>query len=191
MSTGGLTKIYSPSNGNDEAEDLTVQLDIIFVHGLNPKASQNHGRQTWTHASKIFWPGDILPKLLPKTRVFLFEYNSQVAGSGAVNLSINDHADSLLDCYRAVRSSSSYPIIFICHSLGGLVVKQALVRATLCSPSDPGMKNIKLWTYGLIFFGTPHRGGNGVNVGEVVEKVVKTFAGGGSNSLLQSLKKGG
>jgi hypothetical protein len=52
------------------------------------------------------------------------------------------------------------------------------------------MKNIKLRTYGLIFFGTPHRGGNGVNVGEVVAKVVKTFAGGGSNSLLQSLKKG-
>ncbi|KAG4443916.1 hypothetical protein IFR05_000556 [Cadophora sp. M221] len=192
MATGGLTTIYPPAKSNEGVDNLDFQLDIIFVHGLNPKASQNHGRQTWTHASKIFWPGDILPNLLPKARVLLFEYNSRVAGFGAVNLGINDHADSLLDSYRALRiASSNLPTIFICHSLGGLVVKQALVRAILRSPNDPGMRNIKDKTYGLVFFGTPHRGGNAVSVGEVVEKVVKTFSVGGNNSLLQCLKRGG
>jgi hypothetical protein len=53
------------------------------------------------------------------------------------------------------------------------------------------MMAIKTSTYGIIFFGTPHRGGNGVGVGQVVEKIVKTFTGGGTNNLLQSLKKGG
>jgi hypothetical protein len=121
----------------------------------------------------------------------LFEYNSQVIGSGAADLGIHDHADTLLDCYRAVRTASKLPVIFVCHSLGGLVVKQVLARATFRSPSDLGMKDIKTSTFGIIFFGTPHRGGNGVGVGQVVERIVKTFTGGGTNSLLQSLKKGG
>jgi len=164
---------------------------LIFVHGLNPKAAKNHGRQTWTHPNTIFWPGDIIPKLLPKARILLFEYNSQVACSGAADLGIRDHADNLLDYYRAVSPSSKVPIIFVCHSLGGLVVKQALVRAVHRSPDDPCMKDIKTSTYGIVFFGTPHRGGNGVGLGQVVEGIVKTFTGGGSNSLLQSLKKRG
>lgn len=158
---------------------LTV-MSLIFVHGLNPKAAKLHGRQTWTHStSKIFWPGDIIPKLLPKSRVLLYEYNSQVAGSGASDLGIRDHANNLVDCYREMSSSSSLPVIFICHSLGGLVVKQALASAALREPNVPGVKDLKALTYGVVFFGTPHRGGNGVGLGLVVESVVKTFAGGG------------
>jgi hypothetical protein len=61
----------------------------------------------------------------------------------------------------------------------------------LRTPRDPGMKDIKTLTYGVVFFGTSRRGGNGVSLGQVVEKVVKTFAGGSCSSFLQSLKKGG
>ncbi|KAH6855721.1 hypothetical protein B0I37DRAFT_365570 [Chaetomium sp. MPI-CAGE-AT-0009] len=46
------------------------------------------------------------------------------------------------------------PIVFICHSLGGLVFKQAYLLASENSHYPELKKNMK----GVMFFGTPHRG---------------------------------
>jgi triacylglycerol esterase/lipase EstA (alpha/beta hydrolase family) len=47
------------------------------------------------------------------------------------------------------------PIIFLCHSYGGLVVKEALIRAAESSDDYPDLMNN---THGVIFLGTPHFG---------------------------------
>jgi predicted alpha/beta hydrolase family esterase len=44
------------------------------------------------------------------------------------------------------------PIIFVAHSLGGVIVKRALVEAKL----DDSYKAIHDATYGIAFFGKPH-----------------------------------
>jgi hypothetical protein len=44
-----------------------------------------------------------MPKILPDARILLFEYNSQVGASGAAALGVSNHADSLLDYYRALK----------------------------------------------------------------------------------------
>jgi hypothetical protein len=46
------------------------------------------------------------------------------------------------------------PIIFVCHSMGGLVVK----KAYLLGKHDPEFAHIISQVYGIIFLGTPHRG---------------------------------
>jgi pimeloyl-ACP methyl ester carboxylesterase len=45
-------------------------------------------------------------------------------------------------------------LIFVCHSLGGLVVKQALVL----TPQSSAIKDIQDRTTGIVFLGTPHGG---------------------------------
>ncbi len=42
-------------------------------------------------------------------------------------------------------------------------------------------------TKGLVFFGTPHRGGNGVALGKVVANIVTAVTGNDRNDILKSL----
>ena len=73
------------------------------------------------------------------------------------------------------------PIIFVAHSLGGIILKsvrkshytngvsywlfhQALLLANLCGEHHNfHHKSIELSTYGLIFLGTPHQGAENIN----------------------------
>ena len=45
-------------------------------------------------------------------------------------------------------------------------------------------------TYGLVFFGTPHRGGNHANVGSSFASVVRAILGRPENSFMHALKRG-
>jgi hypothetical protein len=53
------------------------------------------------------------------------------------------------------RPALNVPIYFIGHSLGGLVIEQALVE---CIKSDPSLKPVAEQAAGIIFMGTPHEG---------------------------------
>lgn len=44
--------------------------------------------------------------------------------------------------------------------------------------------------YGMVFFGTPHRGSNGVAVGVIASKIAQSILANPSNSLLESLREG-
>ncbi|KAG8529051.1 uncharacterized protein KY384_005686 [Bacidia gigantensis] len=54
------------------------------------------------------------------------------------------------------------PIIFVGHSLGGLVIKDALIKSNKnrANGRNPRTAAISGKTYGIVFLGTPHRGGN-------------------------------
>ncbi|KAK4228062.1 hypothetical protein QBC38DRAFT_167932 [Podospora fimiseda] len=159
-------------------------VDIVAVHGLNFKNKPNHAFDTWSLNDKI-WLRDFLPsKLSVRTRVMLFEYNSSPAmGAAAVNLV--DHARNLLQHLSLKRQSEDCkkrPLVFVCHSLGGLVVKEALVEAKL----DSTYHSISSSTCLLVFFATPHKGGKYAGFGDVLAKMVKF---GSLIDLLEALKK--
>ncbi|KAJ6103800.1 Cytochrome P450 [Penicillium sp. IBT 16267x] len=51
------------------------------------------------------------------------------------------------------------PIIFICHSLGGIIVKRALTLSEgRTSAKNARLHSIYICTFGILFFGTPHSG---------------------------------
>ncbi len=76
------------------------------------------------------------------------------------------------------------PIIFVAHSLGGLVVKQALVTAKI----DDTYNNLRKATYGLVFFAVPHQGGHGAGLGAIAKNIVLSLTGDANNDLIESLK---
>ncbi|RAL05725.1 kinesin [Aspergillus ibericus CBS 121593] len=160
-------------------------IDIVAVHGLNPKSKKNHAEKTWESNGKL-WLRDFLPKQLPRARIFLFSYNSKVVIQSSA-AGVRDQAHILLDRLRLERENCEFrPLLFIAHSLGGIVVKEALVQAKLSATYG----SICTSTFGIAFFGTPHRGTQLARVGGVAAKLVRTVLGTASNTLLKALARG-
>src|SRR4051812_33961447 len=100
-----------------------LQLDsLVAIHGLNGDAYK-----TWTDGERL-WLQDYLPSAFPDARIFTYGYNSKIAFSGSAS-NVKHYAITLLHRLHARRRDFSdegkRPIIFICHSLGGIVLKKA------------------------------------------------------------------
>ena len=161
------------------------------MHGLNPKGSQDHARSTWTYTdsdTSVFWPDALLRVTLPSARIMLFAYNSSVS-TNASNTSVPSHARTLLarlNLRRQQDSEKHRRLIFVAHSMGGLLVKQALVEAAL--PRSI-YSCIRASTKGLVFFATPHSGGNLASLADVAANFASAVTASAKNSLLKTLKK--
>jgi len=177
----GLHTLVAPKHQNDPNA-----IDIVAIHGVN-----GHYAKTWTHEATGFnWIHESIPKELPESRVMTFSYNSAVQFSKS-NADFFVFADQLLECLLTERSSpaeASRPLIFICHSLGGLVFKRALTR----SYENERYTTIYESVAGVMFFGTPHRGASLASWGNLLGKLVKTaFLGTSTNTqLTEDLKPG-
>lgn len=94
-------------------------------------------RSKWDKIEKditIFWPRDLLPDDVADIRIFTYGYDSDVSHyiAGPANKSnISQHGLTLLNCILTSRlACPERPIIFVAHSLGGLLVKQALIESS-------------------------------------------------------------
>ncbi|KAH7146440.1 hypothetical protein EDB81DRAFT_584616, partial [Dactylonectria macrodidyma] len=86
---------------------------------------------------------------------------------------VRDFASELLSALRASRKSQiekQRPIIFVCHSLGGIVFKQAVVRA---HEQDHFYASLLEKIQGVVFFATPHRGSDLALWGSIASRVVQ------------------
>ncbi|KAJ9617244.1 hypothetical protein H2200_000965 [Cladophialophora chaetospira] len=85
-----------------------------------------------------------------------FGYDSRIAFSRSM-AGIDEFARQLLFALRLIRNggAESRPLIFIAHSLGGIVVKKALI---LSHQDKHIYGEILKATVGIIFLATPHRG---------------------------------
>ncbi|RYP15437.1 hypothetical protein DL765_005711 [Monosporascus sp. GIB2] len=85
-------------------------------------------------------------------RIMTYGYESTVAGSQSIQ-NLEDLATSLQTGLRSlVAGPMSRPVIFVAHSLGGLIVKQA------AKSEDEDDKKLVQAVYGIVFFGVPHDG---------------------------------
>ncbi|KAI9769489.1 MAG: hypothetical protein M1840_003966 [Geoglossum simile] len=148
----GLSEVY-PGDGPGA--------DLVLVHGLN-----GHPRDTWTApGSNAFWPRDLLPKTIPRrVRILTYGYNataSNLLGDTSSDL-IPQHAQTLVQelfANRSLGDALRRPITFLCHSLGGIVVKRALdYSAGLRAKTVEHLRSIFVSTSGIIFLSTPHNG---------------------------------
>ncbi|KAI1200124.1 hypothetical protein F5X97DRAFT_294153 [Nemania serpens] len=188
QSTDANNESYPSGSGKNFlkilADPLDANIDIIAVHGLNPLNKEYHAEATWTSEGKL-WLNDFLPKRIPRARICLFGYNSNVAfGTSAAG--IREQGENILNHLEQIRTDDPRrPLIFVCHSLGGLVVKRALVHAK----ADATYKPIWESTFGLVFFATPHQGGNHSGFGDVLAGIARGVSRNLDNTFMAALSK--
>ncbi|KAI1753991.1 hypothetical protein F4782DRAFT_539275 [Xylaria castorea] len=134
--------------------DATI--DVCFVHGLTGDRDA-----TWTapgHSEP--WPSVLLPAGLPKARLLTYGYDAYVVRKSVASINtFNDHAINLLRNLandRELCNASSRRIIFVAHSLGGLICKEAILQ----SRNNPETRLCEIFhsVVGILFMGTPHTG---------------------------------
>jgi len=84
-------------------------------------------------------------------------------------MNISRFADDLLNALVVNNAGRIHPIVFVCHSMGGLIAKQAIINASGAPQFSHIAKNVK----GVIFFATPHRGSDIAGVATSFDRVVR------------------
>lgn len=97
--------------------------------------------------------------------MLVYGYDADVTSlcsGGVTKDKIHNHAERLIaDLFanRRIRRATERPIIFVAHSLGGLIVKRALIASSdISGPKTEHLRSIYISTYGILFMGTPHKG---------------------------------
>jgi hypothetical protein len=127
--------------------------------------------------ASIFWPEDLLRVDHTDIRILTYGYDSNVTHyfKGPTHkLNLSQHGEALLNRVAGERQRSNCAgrhIIFVAHSLGGLLVKEALVEARK-QVNDSSKLDLYNSTQGIIFFGTPHRGSNDAQWGLLLSTIV-------------------
>ncbi|KAF4437480.1 P-loop containing nucleoside triphosphate hydrolase [Fusarium austroafricanum] len=149
-----VTILYEPPTG------LAPIVDIVFVHGL-----RGNSFGTWYSGQKgeVHWPSDLLKVDIPDARILSFGYDAAVLNwwSPASQNRIGNHAKNLMGSVVRLREKTNTEdlrLIFVMHSLGGLVVQNALDLSR--SSPELHLNRLESNTVGLIFMGTPHFGSN-------------------------------
>lgn len=93
---------------------------VIFIHGVMSDA------EAWRNANGTYWPN--LLNEDPRTRgvgVYIFEYET---GLFSGTYRINDAVDALTNHLRLDKVLAAQRLVFVCHSMGGIVTRRYLVR---------------------------------------------------------------
>ncbi|WP_229414322.1 MULTISPECIES: hypothetical protein [Moorena] len=140
----GLMKISSH-------QDSLPSADIVFVHGLGGDA-----RSTWHPKEKRddddFWPVWLENDQLG-LNIWSFGYNAEATNwKSNSSMPLFDQASNLLDWLDSC-DLGKRPLVFITHSMGGLVVKEMLNSAQTFEN-----QGILKQTKGIVFLATPHTG---------------------------------
>ncbi|KAG8808510.1 hypothetical protein FRC17_003914, partial [Serendipita sp. 399] len=124
------------------------------------------------------WLRDLLPFDLPNARILTYGYDAHVYGDESVSTqTIFRHAETFAGRLSQQRKEHpERPIIFISHSLGGIILKKTL---SICHShqfdSDHKFRDIAISTRAVLFFGTPHSGANGVLLAEWMRRVLSVY----------------
>ncbi|KAF8526903.1 hypothetical protein BU17DRAFT_61881 [Hysterangium stoloniferum] len=133
-------------------------VDIVAIHGLD-----GNRELSWTAHNSVLWLRDLLPADIPDARIFTYGYNAATSERLQLSkLTIHDHAEQLINKVVQERESdntSSRPIIFIAHSMGGIVLKFALILANKFNKDHlERNRSFSARTEGILYIGTPHQG---------------------------------
>jgi len=147
-----------PSNGPD----------VIFVHGLG-----GHFKSTWMSnvgKGETCWPVWVGEDA--KVRVWSVGYDADLSKWTASAMPLPDQADSLLDLLTGEPRLRDRRLVFIGHSLGGLVIKTALTHAK--SLGVERYRALLPRVAGIVFLATPHSGAQLANIARAVSFALKT-----------------
>jgi hypothetical protein len=144
----GFTPLCDPEN---------AEVDIVAVTGLGGHAL---GSFRSTSGSTV-WLRDFAPQDVPQARFITYGYDTSVVASDS-NQGVRELARTLLDSLATFRQrthTQKRPLLFVCHSLGGVVLKEALVMSSKAvEAKHKKLLEVTTVTYGLVFMGVPNLG---------------------------------
>ncbi|XP_049863416.1 protein SERAC1 isoform X4 [Schistocerca gregaria] len=104
------------------------------------------------------WPRDWLPKDCPYLRIVGVNYDTTISRwsptcpSEKIKCTLDDRSEEIMEKLK-LAGVGQRPVIWVTHSMGGLLVKKILVRAW-----ESGDRNICYKTKGIAFYSVPHLG---------------------------------
>lgn len=125
-------------------------INIVFIHGFKSDA------QCWLNNNGTFWPFLLAQEAsFSGSGIFIFNYQTSFESS---NYGPNDIADDLREyCYQ-YQLFASKAIVFVCHSMGGIVARRFLVSEQSKLGYNNSVKNI-----GLFLIASPSLGSDYAN----------------------------
>jgi hypothetical protein len=144
----GFTPLCDPEDAN---------VDIVAVTGLG-----GHALGSFRSADGMsVWLRDFAPEDIPQARFITYGYDTGVIASDN-NQGVHELAHTLLDglaIFRQRTQTQQRPLLFVCHSLGGVVLKEALVMSSKATDAKhKKLLDLMTVTYGLVFYGVPNLG---------------------------------
>ncbi|KAK8005485.1 hypothetical protein PG990_011522 [Apiospora arundinis] len=162
--TGHPERTWTKAKGDIDRRDVgSTKQAVERPHKIrklnilpNDKPNPSHGSRS------VFWPRDLLPATVPDARVMTYGYDTHIrhrlGPEGSQSTVYDISWDFLVALEASRRSEPTRPIIFIAHSLGGIVVKEMLRRASIYRLGQSHLRPVFDSTKGVLFFGTPHGG---------------------------------
>jgi len=131
-----------------------VRVNVVFVHGLGGSA---YGTWRRGEGEEGFWPVWLV-RDIPGLTAWTLDYDAPMTNWIGTAMPIQDRAKNVLECVFGRRELRDAPIVFVCHSLGGLVVKQALRAADGRRAHSAEAQALLDAVKGVVFIATPHTG---------------------------------
>ncbi|PTB35607.1 hypothetical protein M441DRAFT_74099 [Trichoderma asperellum CBS 433.97] len=160
---------------------------IIAVHGLG-----GNWLKTWRADDGAIWLRDRLPQLLAEknihARVLSYGYDADFIFTNTIN-DIEIVARDLLNQVDGARTTDEQrkaPVIFVAHSLGGLVVKAAFNKAWV---ENIHYQNIVDRAAGCIFLSVPHRGADLARWARNAATIMRALSGLGNKRLVRAISR--
>jgi len=147
-------------------------LDIIFIHGITGDPTS-----TWINKSDEFWPAWLVQDL-SGVCIYTAGYPSSLFAKWTKKeMDLHERASNLVE-HLVSNGIGKRPLVFVCHSLGGLIAKE-MFRAC-CEAQDEDWQALANQLKQVVFFATPH-------LGAPLAAVFKTCFSGISSSFLDTL----
>ncbi|KAF3926119.1 Ankyrin-1 [Orbilia brochopaga] len=177
----GIKELYSPENPD---------VDIVAVPGLGAPPLESWKSADPKNEFNWLTDRDGLAKEFPRARILLYMYQSAWTGSLKVRQFMSNLAMTLLyGLHDKRKDAPRRPIVFIGHSMGGLVIAKAVSFAE--SRRDLFGKMFEAIA-GCVFFGTPFDGAHAAAAAGMFAQVSEIFHldAATSSKLLDLMKPG-
>lgn len=160
------------------------------MHGLDGNRDD-----AWLAPNNVSWIRDLLPEQFPSSRIFTYGYNAYTSRDNRIYrqymFTLAETFISDIVEYRYSTATEGIPIILIAHSLGGILVEnvchslvwpsavhvltviKALIHSSISR--EERTSNLKLYTHGVLFFGTPHSGTSDAKYLRIYLKLMSPF----------------